>query len=180
MVPNPRTITDAPALSPREQRWVLVGLIVQPVVAALFGFVTWPIVEATRLPPHGKFTRDTTGMALAVAFNMGVIGFFVAFCAALPLFLWLRSRGPITARKTLVSGALLAHLPNAFVLLLVAVRALLLVAFPALAGPPAPQTPHTLTADALGLIRGTVFCTAIGVTCAAVFWRIVGPHLQES
>ena len=178
MVPTGRTITDVPAVSPREQRWVLVGLIVQPLVAALFAFVTWPIVEATRLPPHAKFTGSTLGHAIAVAVQLGVIGFFVAFCAALPLFLWLRRRGPITPGKTLVGGALLGNLPVAFVLLLVALRALLLVAFPVLGGPPSPTTP--MDEPFVGMIVTTVYPTAIGVTCAAVFWRIVGPHLQQS
>jgi hypothetical protein len=167
MVPMHRAITEAPALSPRQQRWALVGFIVQPVVAALFGFMTWPILEATGLPPRGKFTSGTLGMAVAVAFHMGVVGFFVAFCAALPLFVWLRSRGPITATKTLVSGALLGNLPTVFVLVLVTLRALV--------GPP--RVGNTLD-DPFWPIRVTVFGTAIGVTCAGVFWRIVGPHLQ--
>ncbi len=116
-------------------------------------------------------------MAVAVAVQLGVVGFFVAFCAALPLFLWLRSRGPITARKTLVSGAVLGNLPIAFVLLLVALRALIGLLIGPLDGPPnVHPTPH----DPFGLIRGPVFATAIGVTCAAAFWRIVGPHLQAS
>jgi hypothetical protein len=180
MVPNHPNVTEAPALSPRQQRWVLVGLIVQPVVAALFGFVTWPILEVTRLPPHAKFTRDTLGNSVAVAFHMFFVGFFVAFCAALPLFLWLRSRGPITFRKTLVSGALLGNLPIAFVLLLTALRALLLVAFPALGGPPPTPTPMPMVDPFVGMTLAAVYPTAIGLTCAAVFWRIVGPHLRAS
>jgi hypothetical protein len=152
-----------------------VGFIVQPVVAALFGFVTWPILEATRLPSYGKFTQDTLGMSVKFALQMGFVGVFVAFGAAMPLFAWLRERGPITSTMTLVSGALLGNLPIAFVLLLVALRALLLVFLPALVGPP---EPHPTSHDPFGLIRVTVFGTAAGVTCAAVFWRIVGPHLQ--
>lgn len=177
MVPKHRTMAEAPPLSPREQRWVLVGLIVQPVVAALFGFVTWPILEATGIPYKGKFTRDTIGMAVAVAFQMGVAGFFVAFGGALPLFLWLRSRGPITARKTLVSGVLLAQLPGAFVLLLTILRALIVLL---IGSPDEPPNVYSTPHDPFGLIRGTVFTSVAGLTCAAVFWRIVGPHLQES
>ena len=171
-----RTATaDVPALSLRQQRWVLVGLIVQPMVAALFGFVTWPILEATRLPPHAKFTKDTLGMAVTFAFQMFFVGLFVAFCAALPLFLWLRSRGPITFRKTLVIGALLGNLPIAFVLLLIALHALVLAAFPALVEPP----PTSIPTPFVGMILGMLFPTAIGVTCAAVFWWIAGRHLRD-
>ena len=158
---------------------MLVGIIVQPFVAALFGFVTWPIVAAIRLSPHAKFAGTTLGNAFAVAVQLGVVAFLVAFCAALPLFLWLTRRGPITFSKTLISGALLGNLPVAFVLLLIALRALLLVAFPALGGPP-PPTPIPLDEPFVGKILLPLFPTAIGVTCAAVFWRIVGPDLEES
>jgi hypothetical protein len=184
MVPNHSKITDAPALSRRQQRWVLVGLIVQPVVAALFGFVTWPIFDATRIPPSGTSSRGPIGMAVWFALNMSWVSLFVAFCAALPLLYWLRGRGPITFRKTLVSGALLGNLPNAFVLMLITARAVVgpLVGAPE-SHPPvvhAPSDPFGLMflAPLINLIRVTVYSSAIGATCAAVFWRIVGRHLQ--
>jgi hypothetical protein len=152
-------------MSHREEMRVFLGFLVQPLVAALFGFVTFPIVEVTGRPLYGGFTPDVGEAALAFGLGAGIVGLFVAVFAALPLFVWLRRRGPITLTKTLVSGALLG---NALTVVVVVLAVLGRSGINA-------QSP---TYGLLGGIRVVVFGTATGVACAALFWWIAGRHLQ--
>jgi len=162
-------ITGAQALSPRHEMRVLAGFVAQPIVALLFGFVTFPIVEVTGRPFYGGYTPDK--MVGAVAFGLGTafLGLMIAIFVALPLFVWLRRRGPITRTKTFVSGALLGNLPMITILVIAALRS---------ATDGTEFSPVALTYGTLGAIRAIAFGTAAGLTCAAVFWWIAGRHLE--
>jgi hypothetical protein len=155
-----------PPMSYRQELRVFLAFLVQPLVAALFGFVTFPIVEFTDRQIRGGYSTDLTQAAIAFALGTGLVGFFVAPLAALPLFVWLRRRGPLTRAKTLVSGALLGNLP--VVILLVLPQ----VGWPGTHGQP---LSYGLVVSA---IRALVFGAAIGVTCAGAFWWIAGRHLR--
>lgn len=142
-----RFSVEAPPLSHREEVRVFLGFLVQPVVAALVGLVIFHIsgMGASAMAPSGAALSGPTRAALAFAFATGLVAFVITPVAALPLFVWLRRRGPITLAKTLVSGAVLGN-----VLTVVA---------------PAPVA--------------MVFGTAVGVTCAGVFWWIAGRYLES-
>jgi hypothetical protein len=160
-----RPLTEAPPMSHRQEMRVFVAFLVQPLVAALCGFLAFPIVEVTGRPLYGGYATDVGEAALAFGLGTGLVGLFVALLAALPLFVWLRRRGPITLKKTLISGALLGNVLTVVVVVL------------AVLGRPGinAQSP---TYGLFGGIRAVVFGTAVGMTCAAVFWWIAGRHLR--
>lgn len=143
-----RAVADAPPMSYRQELRVFLGFLVQPLVAALFGFVTFPLLEAASRQASEAYTDDMTGAAIAMGLGTGLVAFFVTPLLALPMFVFLRRRLPVTLRSTLVCGAVLGNVLSVPMLLMLT-------------------------------IRGVVFGTAVGVTCAAAFWWIAGRHLQD-
>ena len=144
-------VTEAPPMSYRQELWVFLGFLVQPVAAALFGFVAFLAVidDGQSFAPSGSMLSGSVWAARAFGLGTGIVAFFVTPLLALPLFVWMRRRGPITLKKTLIGGAVLGNVltvPMLFVL----------------------------------TIGGVVFGTAVGVFCAAVFWWIAGRHLPRA
>ena len=105
------SLPDAPAMSHRQAMRVFLGFLVQPFVAALCGFVIFLAVldDGRSFAPSGSTLSGSIWAARAFAFAAGLLAFFVTPLAALPLFVWLRRRGPITLAKTLGSGAALGN-----------------------------------------------------------------------
>jgi hypothetical protein len=129
---------------------ITLAFVVQPLVAAVVGFAAFPIVDSWT----PGVTTSPGQAALAFGFATGLVAIFVVPLAALPLFVWLRRRGPITLATTLISGAVLGNV--------------LFVA--GLMGGLPPHAP----------IGVPLFGTAVGMTCAAAFWWIAGRHLEAS
>jgi hypothetical protein len=141
----------------------MVGLAVQPVVAALLAFSTFSIVTLTGRSLYGGRPADPLDAAMSFAIGVAVVGTLVTVFAATPALLWLQTRGPVTRRQVLACGALLGNLPSVlFVLSLAANRAnagALTSLDPLIYGP-------------LGAIRALVFGTFMGLVSATVFWWI--------
>lgn len=124
------------------------GLLVQPVVAAALAYATFPVLAYTGGPLYGRTTSDLFGAEIAVAAGAAMLAFPVAFAGALPLFLWLAKRGPISLKLSLLSGIALA---NAVVL------------------------PFVVTGTSYGVpgaIRAMAFAAMHGAAGALVFWAI--------
>jgi hypothetical protein len=144
-----RPAAEAPPMSRRQEIRVFLGFLVQPLVAAIFGFVVFLLFvdDGQSLAPSNSTVSGSVHAARAFGLGTGLVAFFVTPLLALPLFVWMRRRWPITLGRTLVCGAVLGNVltvPMLFVL----------------------------------TIRGVVFGTAVGMFCAAVFWWIAGRHLQ--
>ena len=123
------------------------GLLVQPVVAAALAFATFPILEVTGRGYVGV-TDDMFGAAIAVAAGAAFLAFVVAFAGALPLFLWLAKRGPISLKQALLCGIALGN---------------------------APVLPFLLTGTTYGIegtIRAIAFAALHGAAGALVFWAM--------
>lgn len=127
-----------------------VAFLVQPLVAALFGFAAFLVAidDGRSFAPTGATVSGSVWAARAFGLGTGMVAFFVTPLLALPLFVWMRRRGPITLKRTLVCGAVLGNVLSVPMLLVLT-------------------------------IRGVVFGTAVGLTCAAAFWWIAGRHLPR-
>ncbi len=142
---------EPPTLSHRQEMQIFLGFLVQPLVAALFGFVVFLVLmdDGRNLAPSNATVSGSVWAARVFGLGTGIVAFFVTPLLALPLFVWMRRRGPITLKTTLTGGAALGNVlsvPLLFVL-----------------------TPGAV-----------VFGTAVGVTCAAAFWWIAGRHLPRT
>ena len=148
-------------LSPRQNLRLLLGFLAQPLVAALCGFVAFLVLldDGQAFAPSDSTVSGSIWAARAFAIATGFVAFFVTPLAALPLFVWMRSRGPVTLKKTLISGALLGNLLPVAMVLLSAV------------GGPGTRPGIPIGAVMVG--------TAVGVTCAGTFWWIAGRHLDQ-
>ena len=107
-----RPVAEAPPLSHREEMRIFLGFLVQPLVAALCGFLAFLVLldDGQEFAPSNSSLSGSVWAARAFGLAAGIYAFFVAPLAALPLFVWLRRRGPITLATTLVSGAVLGNL----------------------------------------------------------------------
>ncbi len=162
-----------PPLSQSQEKRLVFAFLVQPFVAATFGFLTFPIIAAVSRLKHGGSTPNMLEAAISYGTATGIAGVLVALLVALPIVVWLRRRGPITLTRTLVSGAVLGNLPLAVIFgLVVAGRAF---------NPPdtRPDQAVAVTALLLDLVGPIAFGAAVGLTCAAAFWWIAGRHLQD-
>jgi hypothetical protein len=151
--------------SQQEEVRILVAFLVQPLVATCIGALIYPVVELTGRPFHGDHAFRSTTSALPFALGMGLVSLLITIFAALPLFVWLRSRGPVPMGKTLISGALLGNVPLGIAVVL------------GVGG--APTDPFAFTYGRLGAIHTLGIGSGVGVTCAAVFWWIAGRQLYR-
>ena len=95
---------------------------------------------------------------------------FVIPLAAFPAFAWLVSRGPVTRRRVLISGALLGNLPGLVILALAALQQL---------RRGEPFDVARLAFGWLGLIRTLSLGAFVGMACASVFWLMVRRHVPR-
>jgi hypothetical protein len=132
---------------------LLVGLAVQPVLAAAVAFVLFPVVmlDGDGRTLAGGYPSDPTDAALSMAAGVAIVATAVTFVGVLPTALWLTK-----GRQPSLADSLLFGLAFGMVTYVV----LLLV----LAGGRTYGLP--------GLLRGLLCSCAIAVTGAAVFWVI--------
>ena len=134
---------------------IFYGLLVQPVSAAILGFLAFPLIDVTQRAIEGGSTSDPMQAAISVGLGAGFAAFMVTVCAALPVVAWLLKRGPLRLKQVLWGGALLGNLPFAVILLMSFLT-------------------NNIGAGAswLGLLRALTFGALFGVVGAALFWAI--------
>jgi hypothetical protein len=141
--------------SSRETQIVL-GLAVQPLVAALLGSLFFPFLALT--DPRLKSSSPTLEIGLMSAAVVGAAGLLITVLAAAPVFYWLCGRGTVTWRHALVSGVLCANIPTALLLGLVFFNG---------------RDPRLSDLDFLMIaLRVGVLASCIGAVSASVFWGI--------
>ena len=156
-------------MTPRQEMRVLVGLVMQPLVAAAAAFVLFPALDYTaraldytdRAAGVHYVRYSSSGGAVSVAFGAALAAVFVVVFGALPAIGWVSRRRPITLGASLVAGALLGNLPGVVILLLAWINN----AWASDAGG---------RGGALGLLRAVAFGSSVGIACGAAFWVIAG------
>lgn len=140
-------------MTPKDEMRVLVGLVVQPIVAGVATFVLFPLFD------------DRVYGALSMAFATGLAAVFVTLLGALPAIAWC-SRGPVTFTRTAVAGAILGIVPVLVLMLLVALHGEGVTAN------------SSVTNFILDGSRAGSFGATIGLVCATVFWWVAGRRLS--
>ena len=144
---------------------VLVGLVMQPLVAAAAAFLLFPALEYTGRAlenldrPAGLHYSRSSGGAISVAFGAALAAVFVVVFGALPAIGWVTRRRPITLAASLIAGAVLGNLPGVVILFLTWLND----AWARDAG----------RSGVLGLLRAVAFSSLVGMACGAAFWWIV-------
>jgi hypothetical protein len=128
---------------------LLVGLALQPFLAAGVAFVSFPLLlDRSGRSLAGGFPADATDAAASVAFGVGIVAVFVTVVGVLPAVVWILKRRPITLPLALLFGLAFGNLP--------------VVLGRVLAG----------GYGVAGALRGHAFASVIGLTGAAGFWVI--------
>lgn len=144
-------------LSAAAERRVQHGLAVQPLVAALAGFVVFRVM----------YYAAPLQTALVIAVFIGIAGIVITVCLAYPAFLWLLRRGRVSSTSTIVSGVILGNVPSA-----IAIGATALGRLRQAGTIPDPS--ELVAAGARASLVGSV----AGAASAAVFWWIAGRHID--
>ena len=146
--------------SPSGPNWwrVWLAFLLMPPVSAGAAAVVFPVLSL------GGATNGGSGV---FAFIAAIASVFVTVAGALPMFLSLKRRGPISFSRTLWAGAALGNAPGALYAILILLFTLVHIA----AGTISQHlsTPASLLAGAL---RVAMLGTAVGTISAAVFWVI--------
>jgi hypothetical protein len=150
------TDTDNDPLAPRHVSRLVLGLAVQPVVAAVLGFVSFPVLEYAERTLHGGSSVDSLDAAIAVALGSAIVAGIVTLVGAFPVVAWRLNRGPFTLSEVLWWGVALGNLP----LILIAT----LATISGNTQPGSSSPPVVLR----GLVAGSVF----GLAGAGVFWFV--------
>jgi hypothetical protein len=130
---------------------LLVGLFVQPFLAAGVAFLSFPflLLDRSGRTLAGGLTSDPTDAAVSVAVGVGVVALVVTVVGVLPTVLWLTERRHPSLTETLLFGLAFGNLP--YVLMAIAAGG---------------------TYGFTGFIRGVGFSSLLGLTGAAIFWAI--------
>ena len=153
--------------SPRNNARLWLGFLMMPPVSALGAAVVLPIVAP------GEPGAGGSGV---FAFVAAIAAVLVTPAGALPAFLVLKRRGPITLSQTLCAGAALGNAPGALFALMAALFAVAHIAAGSISQHMAP-----LSSLLTGALRVVVLGTAVGTISAAAFWLIAvrGTDLVE-
>lgn len=157
--------TSANTRSPGNWRLWL-GFLMMPPVSALAAAVVFPVVSV----------RGDAAGAGVFAFLAAIAAVFVTAAGAVPAYLRLKRRGPITLFQTVCAGAALGNTPGALFAVMSAGFALMHVAAGTIS-----QHLSPLSSLLLGTFRVIVLGTAVGSISAAVFWvfALKGSDLVE-
>lgn len=157
-------------LTPAEENRLLLGLVLQPFVAAALAFALFPLVEYTgRMVYGGGRPVDLMDAAPGFAIIAGVLASF-ATGFAYPSILWLLGRGPLTRAQTIVAGIVFGNIPGVLTIFGLAAWHLRRGVTP---------TPENLTYGWGGAVRVVVLGSVLGLVCASVFWWVAGRHLNR-
>ena len=135
-------------LSPSENRRIVLGLLVQPFVAAGLAFLAFPLVERSGRTIHGGTPVDFTDAALALAAGTSIVAVFMSLPAALAA-VWVLRRHPLTLTRALLFGVMLGNVPTVLGTML-----------------------SGIGYGLVGLIRAVLFASVLGLGGAAAFWFI--------
>jgi hypothetical protein len=151
-MPSPRRLTSA------EELKLLAGLAVQPVLAAVVAFVSFPVVLLDRAGHTlaGGFPSDRTDAAISVALDVAIVVVFMTALVVLPAAFWMLNRRRVTLTQALMFGLGFGNLPIVIGTILT-------------------QGGYGLE----GVVRGIVFASLIGLTGATAFW-IIAIRSQDS
>src|SRR5690242_14105786 len=110
-------------MTPRQEMRVLVGLLVQPLVAGVAAFLFFPVLDALNRT-SGRYSGGSGWVQAggSVAFGAGMVAVFVVVFGALPAIAWVGRRRPATLRVSLLAGALLGNLPAATIAVLATIN----------------------------------------------------------
>jgi flagellar biogenesis protein FliO len=143
MTPRPRT------LSLREEMRIFLGLLIQPIVAAVLGFITFPLLEWSHpLLQSDVSVSGSIQPAIAEGIAVSMAASLVTLLAAFPAAVWVLKRYQFTLGRAVMSGLVLGNLIPAIAIVLCASYGL------------------------LGLVRLIVFGSLLGVAGAVAFWMV--------
>ena len=154
-------------LTTEREKQMLVGLTVQPFVAAAVGFVLFRLINYTG--GVAGDTANTLETALGFSVLCGTAASVVTGVVGYPGLVWLLKRSTLTRQQTLLGGLVLGNIPGALVVLALAARHLSRGVAPTL---------DNLTYGVAGALRLISYGTVVGVVGAAVFWWLAGRRLN--
>ena len=148
-------------MSPVSQRRVGIAFGLTPFVCAALGFGLFPLLAWT----HAGRTVDAFESAIGFGVLTGIVGGMITGAVAHPTFERLMKRGPVTATRTILFGALFGNIPA-----VIAIIGTVLVR----------RDLGTLSEAVSGSWRAFAFGTAVGALASAVFWSIAGPQIVST
>jgi hypothetical protein len=129
-----------------------------PLVSAIAAAVVFPVVS---------FRGAGVAGSGVFAFVAAIAAVFVTAAGAVPAFLALKRRGPITFSQTLCAGAALGNAPGALFAFMSAFFAVAHIAAGTIS-----QHVSPLSSLLAGALRVVLLGTAVGSISAAVFWFV--------
>ena len=137
--------------APLDAMRIVVGLALQPIVAAAVAFLLFPLLllDRTGQAFGGGRPVSVSDSAASVAFAVGIVTVPVVIAGVFPTLLWLLRRGAITLTRALSVGLVFGNLP-------------IVIGF-LLAG----------TYGAIATLRTIAYASTIGVAGATTFWLVV-------
>ena len=145
----PRTLTAA------EEMRLAAGFIVQPFVAGVMAFVSFPFLLFGEV---GSGITDPTGAAISVALGTFLFAIGITLVVAVPIAIWVLKRRDVRFKRALLFGLAIGNLPVAVGAVLSGFQRVVLSA--------------SRPVDLWGSTGAVLFSSLIGVTGAAVFWAI--------
>jgi hypothetical protein len=130
-----------------EEKRILLGLLVQPFLAAALTFASYPLLDRSDRAIHGGIDPDPLRSAIGLAIYVSTAAFFMTVLAAFPAAVWVLKRYELTFGRALLWG------------------------------PPSGQHPERAGHDGhgsglSGLVRVVLFGSFLGMAGAAAFWGI--------
>ncbi len=149
------TTIQSRVLTAAQEMRLFVGFVVQPLSAAILGFIAFPLIDFTQSAIEGGRPTDPMRAAISIGLGAGFAAFLVTVCGAFPLVVWLLKRGPLTLKQILWGGAILGNLPFAVIVALAVLT-----------------NNVNVSASWLGTLRSLALGALFGVVGAALFWAI--------
>jgi hypothetical protein len=143
-------------LSGRKDARLLLGMAVQPIVAGLLGFVTFPMFEATNTALNLGRASDPLDAAVSLSLGLAIAASAITLFVAFPIIAWRLNRGPVALQETLITGAAVGNVP----LLVIAGLATIT------------DNVASNSAGSLVLLRGIIAGSFFGIAGAAAFWVV--------
>ena len=95
-----------------EEKRILLGLLVQPFLAAALTFASYPLLDRSGRAIYGGIDPDPLRSALGLAIYVSTAAFFVTVLAAFPAAVWVLKRHELTFVGALLWGLFLGNIPS--------------------------------------------------------------------